>query len=96
MFGILRVLKLNVILSHFLLKYFAIRFIMLYMLNSFDWKQFKVLQIVGAELFNRYDSILLKDTLNNMTDLVYCPRADCQCAVIPVKYELKLNFLYLH
>jgi len=39
---------------------------------------------VGAELFNRYDSILLKDTLNNMTDLVYCPRADCQCAVIPV------------
>ena len=34
-------------------------------------------------MFNRYDSLLLKDSLNNMTDIVYCPRVNCQTAVIP-------------
>lgn len=44
----------------------------------------QVLNLVGVELFNRYDSLLLKDALNDMIDIVYCPRAKCQCAVIPV------------
>jgi E3 ubiquitin-protein ligase RNF14 len=43
----------------------------------------QVLTLVGIEMFNRYDSLLLKDSLNNMSDIVYCPRANCQCAVIP-------------
>ena len=45
---------------------------------------FKVLNLVGEQVFNRYDNLLLKDSLNSMTDIIYCPRADCQCAVIPV------------
>ena len=44
----------------------------------------QVLNLVGLELFNRYDSLLLKDSLNSMSDIVYCPRVECQCAVIPV------------
>ncbi|RNA07733.1 E3 ubiquitin- ligase RNF14 [Brachionus plicatilis] len=43
----------------------------------------QVLSLVGIEMYNRYDSMLLRDALNNMTDIVYCPRASCQCAVIP-------------
>ncbi|CAF0833456.1 unnamed protein product [Brachionus calyciflorus] len=43
----------------------------------------QVLSLVGEEIFKRYDSLLLKDALNNMLDIVYCPRANCQCAVIP-------------
>lgn len=43
----------------------------------------QVLSLVGIEMFNKYDSLLLRDALNNMTDIVYCPRVQCQCAVIP-------------
>lgn len=43
----------------------------------------QVLALVGLDIFNRYDSLLLKDSLNSMLDIVYCPRAQCQCAVIP-------------
>ena len=45
----------------------------------------QVLQLVGNELFQRYDTLLLKDSLNGMLDIVYCPRASCQCPVIPVR-----------
>jgi hypothetical protein len=47
----------------------------------------QVLNLVGLDVFNRYDSLLLKDSLNNMSDIVYCPRVNCQCAVIPVRYK---------
>lgn len=43
----------------------------------------QVLNLVGIEMFNKYDKILLRDALNKMTDIVYCPRSSCQCAVIP-------------
>lgn len=43
----------------------------------------QVLELVGFDLFNRYDTILLKNSLNSMPDLVYCPRPKCNCPVIP-------------
>ena len=43
----------------------------------------QVLALVGLEIFNRYDTLLLKDSLNSMEDIIYCPRAQCQCPVIP-------------
>jgi E3 ubiquitin-protein ligase RNF14 len=46
--------------------------------------QNQVLNLVGIDLFNRYDNLLLKDSLNNMSDIVYCPRVNCQSPVIPV------------
>lgn len=44
--------------------------------------QAQVLSVVGDELFNRYDSLLLKYALNDMNDIVYCPISNCECAVI--------------
>ena len=54
------------------------------LLFQFNLLAFKVLSVVGIDLFNRYDSLLLRDSLNMMDDLVYCPRWNCNCAVIPV------------
>lgn len=45
--------------------------------------QAQVLNLVGVELFNRYDGLLLKESLNMMSDIVYCPRVNCQSPVIP-------------
>ena len=53
----------------------------------------KVLNVVGIDLFNRYDNLLLKDSLNSMDDIVYCPRINCQSPIIPV--TLKILFLFL-
>lgn len=42
----------------------------------------QVRDLVGADLFERYDSILLKTSLSTMTDVVTCPRAHCQVRTI--------------
>ncbi|XP_040214175.1 E3 ubiquitin-protein ligase RNF14-like isoform X2 [Rana temporaria] len=42
----------------------------------------QVKKLVGEELFVRYDRLLLKSTLEMMTDVVYCPRLSCQTPVM--------------
>ncbi|XP_073490545.1 E3 ubiquitin-protein ligase RNF14-like [Aquarana catesbeiana] len=42
----------------------------------------QVKKLVGEELFGRYDRLLLKSTLEMMTDVVYCPRLSCQTPVM--------------
>ncbi|XP_033937333.1 E3 ubiquitin-protein ligase RNF14-like [Pseudochaenichthys georgianus] len=41
-----------------------------------------VRSLVGEELFDRYDHLLLQSTLDCMGDVVYCPRTSCGSAVI--------------
>ncbi|XP_054712792.1 E3 ubiquitin-protein ligase RNF14-like [Uloborus diversus] len=41
-----------------------------------------VKKIVSSELFERYDSLLLSRTLENMSDIAYCPRQKCQCPLL--------------
>jgi len=53
--------------------------------------QAQVLNLVGLEMFNRYDNLLLKDSLNNMLDIVYCPRVTCQSPVIPEETLAQCN-----
>lgn len=42
----------------------------------------QVREIVGSELFEKYDGILLQRALEGMSDLVYCPRSQCMKPVI--------------
>ncbi|XP_071087983.1 E3 ubiquitin-protein ligase RNF14-like [Haliotis cracherodii] len=42
----------------------------------------QVKELVSPELFTRYDQLLLKTSLETMTDVVYCPRPVCQFPVI--------------
>ncbi|KAM9358414.1 E3 ubiquitin-protein ligase RNF14-like [Symphorus nematophorus] len=42
----------------------------------------QVRSLVGEELFSRYDRLLLQNTLDCMSDVVYCPRHSCGSAVI--------------
>lgn len=42
----------------------------------------QVKQLVGEELFARYDRLLLQSTLDLMPDVVYCPRQSCATAVM--------------
>jgi E3 ubiquitin-protein ligase RNF14 len=42
----------------------------------------QVHDIVGKDLFERYDKLLLQRALEGMTDLIYCPRAQCGKPVI--------------
>lgn len=41
-----------------------------------------VKQLVGANQYERYDQILLKRALENMSDITYCPRPKCHNPVI--------------
>lgn len=43
---------------------------------------FQVKQLVDAELFARYDRLLLQSSLDLMADVVYCPRQSCGTAVM--------------
>lgn len=54
---------------------------------------FKVFKLVDKELYAKYDSLLLRNSFNNMSDVIYCPRTDCQNPVIPVNSFIlvKLN-----
>ncbi|KAK1896717.1 E3 ubiquitin-protein ligase RNF14, partial [Dissostichus eleginoides] len=45
----------------------------------------QVRSLVGEELFDRYDRLLLQSTLDCMGDVVYCPRTSCGSAVIVEK-----------
>uniref|UniRef100_A0A8I3WBN9 RBR-type E3 ubiquitin transferase n=1 Tax=Callithrix jacchus TaxID=9483 RepID=A0A8I3WBN9_CALJA len=42
----------------------------------------QVKELVEAELFARYDRLLLQSTLDLMADVVYCPRPCCQLPVM--------------
>ncbi|KAI8508708.1 E3 ubiquitin-protein ligase rnf14 [Branchiostoma belcheri] len=42
----------------------------------------QVQELVGGELFARYDRLLLQSSLEGMADVVYCPRKSCQCPVM--------------
>ncbi|XP_006003269.1 E3 ubiquitin-protein ligase RNF14 [Latimeria chalumnae] len=42
----------------------------------------QVKELVGEELFARYDRLLLQSSLDLMTDVMYCPRPSCQTAVM--------------
>lgn len=42
----------------------------------------QVKELVDAELFARYDRLLLQSTLDLMADVVYCPRPCCQLPVM--------------
>ncbi|XP_043377370.1 E3 ubiquitin-protein ligase RNF14 isoform X2 [Chelonia mydas] len=42
----------------------------------------QVKELVGEELFARYDRLLLQSSLDLMTDVVYCPRPCCQTPVM--------------
>ncbi|XP_061094117.1 E3 ubiquitin-protein ligase RNF14-like [Conger conger] len=42
----------------------------------------QVKQLVGEELFGRYDRLLLQSSLDSMADVTYCPRHACATAVL--------------
>ncbi|XP_069827794.1 E3 ubiquitin-protein ligase RNF14-like [Dendropsophus ebraccatus] len=42
----------------------------------------QVKDLVGEQLFSRYDDLLLQLGLDSMADVVYCPRITCQAPVI--------------
>ncbi|XP_024135234.1 E3 ubiquitin-protein ligase RNF14 [Oryzias melastigma] len=42
----------------------------------------QVKTLVGEELFNHYDRLLLQFTLDRMPDLIYCPRPSCSSAIL--------------
>lgn len=42
----------------------------------------QVKELVGDELFSRYDRLLLQSSLESMADVVYCPRVNCQTPVL--------------
>ncbi|XP_077462774.1 E3 ubiquitin-protein ligase RNF14-like [Stigmatopora argus] len=44
--------------------------------------QAQVQTLVGDELFERYDRLLLQSTLDHMSDVIYCPRISCASPVI--------------
>lgn len=46
------------------------------------WISLQVKELVEAELFARYDRLLLQSTLDRMADVVYCPRPSCQLPVM--------------
>ncbi|XP_013880458.1 E3 ubiquitin-protein ligase RNF14 [Austrofundulus limnaeus] len=45
----------------------------------------QVNNLVGEELFSRYDRLLLQSTLDHMSDVMYCPRSSCASPVISEK-----------
>ena len=38
--------------------------------------------LVSSKLFERFDSLLLQRTLDQMSDIFYCPRPSCQCVAL--------------
>lgn len=42
----------------------------------------QVLELVGKDLFERYDGMLLQRALEGMSDMIYCPRVQCGKPVI--------------
>lgn len=54
----------------------------LYVFSSRTFLSVQVKELVGEELFSRYDRLLLQRTLDCMADVVYCPRPNCSSAVV--------------
>eukprot|EP00118_Oscarella_pearsei_P028148 m.1643 g.1643 ORF g.1643 m.1643 type:complete len:433 (+) comp7583_c0_seq2:24-1322(+) len=48
----------------------------------------EVKELVDPALFARYDRLLLQGSLDGMSDIVYCPRKACQCAVMRDKQSM--------
>lgn len=48
--------------------------------SQLDQSTIKVL--VGPDLYERYESLLLSIALQGMSDIAYCPRRECQCPCI--------------
>lgn len=46
-----------------------------------------VQHLVPADLFSRYDKLLLQQTLEGMEDIVYCPRPTCRCVTVKEEGE---------
>lgn len=42
----------------------------------------QVKQLVDEETFARYDRLLLQLSLDTMSDVMFCPRKQCACAVL--------------
>ncbi|XP_028841640.1 E3 ubiquitin-protein ligase RNF14-like [Denticeps clupeoides] len=42
----------------------------------------QVKELVGEEMFARYDQFLLQSTIDSMSDVVYCPRKTCSAVVL--------------
>jgi len=42
----------------------------------------QVKELVSVELYDRYERLLLQQSLDTMADIVYCPRRACQCPVL--------------
>lgn len=42
----------------------------------------QVMKLVDKEIYERYEFLQLRNSLNNMCDIVYCPRMDCQKPVL--------------
>ena len=42
----------------------------------------QIASVVSREMYERYDSLLLKTTLDTMTDVTQCPRPFCQFPVV--------------
>lgn len=42
----------------------------------------QIQSLVTEAQYNRYDRLLLQSTLDTMTDVIYCPRQNCGCAVV--------------
>ena len=42
----------------------------------------QVKSLVSGDLYERYDRLLLQQTLDTMTDIIYCPRPACQFPVL--------------
>ena len=50
--------------------------------KSIETGVWQVKQLVGEELFGRYDRLLLQSSLDSMADVTYCPRHACATAVL--------------
>ena len=62
------------------MRYTTTFYLFIYLLSTCVYNQVK--ELVSGQLFDRYDRLLLQQTLDTMTDVIYCPRQSCQCPVV--------------
>ncbi len=58
----------------------------------------QVSKLLNDALYKKYETLLIRNSLNNMADILYCPRVHCQSPVIPVSMPGKtkrLNYPFL-
>ena len=44
----------------------------------YTFPQLQVKELVSADVFSRYDSLLLESTIASMLNITYCPRSPCE------------------